>query len=211
MKTLALLALVPAALLLASCGQQTDERVAPEPPAAAQSTVAVPSDEAGEVASSIAAETPFVTIDCVSLQIMPTDTPPDGGAAVGGVSAILQPTGVPSITISTTEPLATELGVADISEGTGAAVQPGDTVTANYCGAGVGSKEVFDSSWTTGQPATFPLDGVIAGWQEGVPGMKVGGQRLLVIPSELGYGESGTGPIGPDETLIFVIELVSIG
>jgi peptidylprolyl isomerase len=122
----------------------------------------------------------------------------------------MQPTGVPSITISTTEPFATELGVADLSEGSGTEVQPGMTVTANYCGVGLGTQAVFDSSWARGEPASFPLDGVIAGWQEGLLGMKVGGQRLLVIPSDLGYGDAGTpdGSIPPGETLIFVVELV---
>jgi peptidylprolyl isomerase len=70
--------------------------------------------------------------------------------------------------------------------------------------------KIVESSWTSGQPATFPLAQVIPGWQQGMPGMKVGGRRLLVIPPALGYGAAGAGPIGPNETLIFVVDLVSV-
>ena len=59
-------------------------------------------------------------------------------------------------------------------------------------------------------PATFPLAGVIAGWQQGLPGAKVGGRRLLVIPADLGYGPNGSGPIGPNETLIFVVDIIAV-
>jgi len=69
--------------------------------------------------------------------------------------------------------------------------------------------EVVESSWS-GEPATFGLNQVILGWQQGIPGMKVGGRRLLVIPPALGYGEAGGGPIGPNETLIFVVDLINI-
>lgn len=69
--------------------------------------------------------------------------------------------------------------------------------------------KVVESSWTS-QPATFPLSGVIPGWQQGIPGMKVGGRRLLVIPAALGYGATGSGPIGPNETLIFVVDVLAI-
>lgn len=195
-----LLPIAVATALLAACGPQTDDRVAP----------AEPTTEASSLQEEVAAATPYVTIDCVSLQAMPTDTPPEGGAAIGGVSAIMQPTGVPSITIATGEPPATELGIADLTEGTGTEVQPGMTVTANYCGVGLGSQAVFDSSWARGTPLDFPLDGVIQGWAEGLIGMKVGGTRLLVIPSSLGYGDAGTpdGSIAPGETLIFVVELI---
>jgi peptidylprolyl isomerase len=70
--------------------------------------------------------------------------------------------------------------------------------------------KVIQSSWTTGSPATFPLAQVIPGWQQGMPGMKEGGRRLLIIPPALGYGAQGAGPIGPNETLIFVVDLVKV-
>jgi peptidylprolyl isomerase len=184
-------------LLATACGQQSDERVDTAGTAASDS-----------LQSQVAAATPFVTVDCTSLQAMPVDAPPDG-TTIGPVTAIFQPNGAPAITIATDATPATELGVADISVGTGTEVAAGMSVTANYCGVGLGTKAVFDSSWTRGEPATFPLDGVIAGWQEGLVGMKVGGQRLLVIPSDLGYGDSGTpdGSIPPGETLVFVVQL----
>jgi hypothetical protein len=191
--------LVPAALamvLLAACGQQTDDRV--------ESTASAP------IQSEIAAATPYVTLDCVSLQGMPTDAPPMDATTIGAVSAIFQPNGAPALTLATDAQPATELGIADITVGEGAEVQPGDTVTVQYCGAGYGGQAVFDSSWARGEPATFPLTNLIPGWQEGIPGMKVGGQRLLVIPGELGYGEAGTQGIAPNETLAFVIQLDAI-
>ena len=196
---------------LAGCGSQTDERVTPT--AESSSPVLEEVAPSGQAASAIASEiaaTPFVAIDCVSGQATGLDTAPNG-TTLGPVTASLQPTGVPTITLATDAPPATELGIADVSEGSGAEAQAGDTLTVNYCGVGLGTKALFDSSWTRGEPATFPLDGVIAGWQQGVPGMKVGGTRLLVIPGELGYGEQGTQGIPPNETLIFVVQLESIG
>jgi len=110
----------------------------------------------------------------------------------------------------------TELQIIDLTEGTGAVVPEGATITADYTGAYVVNGEIFESSKDSGQPATFPLSGVIPGWTQGVPGMKVGGIRRLVIPGTLAYGEapegytpgSGSRPLGP---LVFDIELVSLG
>lgn len=105
-----------------------------------------------------------------------------------------------------------QLIVQDIVEGTGAAVQATDNVTVNYVGIGAISRQQFDASWDAGTTASFPLNGVILGWQQGLVGMKVGGRRLLVIPGELAYGATppGGSGIGPNETLIFVVDLVSI-
>jgi peptidylprolyl isomerase len=116
----------------------------------------------------------------------------------------------PEITIPDTEP-PTTLHWVDLIEGDGAEVAAGATVTTHYVGVSWSTGEQFDSSWDRGEPIQFPLAGVITGWQEGIPGMKVGGRRLLVIPPDLGYGEAGTpgGPIGPNETLVFVIDMVS--
>jgi peptidylprolyl isomerase len=197
-------------LLTAACGQQTDDRAASSSPAATTAAAsAAPSS--GSVQSSIAAATPYVTLDCVSLQGSGVDAPPSSATTIGDVSAIMQPTGAPAITIKSDATPATELGIADMTVGTGAEAKAGDTITVNYCGAALGGKAVFDSSWANGQPATFPLSGLIEGWQQGLPGMKVGGQRLLVIPPALGYGEAGSGAIGPNETLVFVVQLESVG
>lgn len=105
-----------------------------------------------------------------------------------------------------------ELIIKDIVEGTGAAVQPTDNVTVQYVGVGAMSKQQFDASWDSGMTASFPLQGVILGWQQGLVGMKVGGRRLLVIPGDLAYGSTppdGSG-IQPNETLVFVVDLISI-
>jgi peptidylprolyl isomerase len=69
--------------------------------------------------------------------------------------------------------------------------------------------KVIESSWV-GQPATFALAQVVEGWQKGLPGAKVGGRRLLVLPPEMGYGAAGAGPIGPNETLIFVVDILGV-
>jgi FKBP-type peptidyl-prolyl cis-trans isomerase len=105
------------------------------------------------------------------------------------------------------EPAVLDSGVQiiDISAGDGTEAQAGDTVTVNYTGWLEDGTE-FDSG-----SLTQPLGGLIAGWQEGVPGMRVGGTRRVIIPPELGYGEGGFGTtIPPNATLIFDIELLSI-
>ena len=82
-----------------------------------------------------------------------------------------------------------------------------------YVGVNYSNGEEFDSSWSTGQPFEFQLGsgGVIPGWDEGIPGMKVGGRRELIIPPDLAYGQQGRPPdIGPDETLVFVVDLVDV-
>lgn len=95
----------------------------------------------------------------------------------------------------------------DLVVGKTAVVKPGDTVTIHYTGALASDGSVFDSS-IGGQPATFPLGSLIPGWQQGIPGMQVGGKRRLYIPSELGYGAAGSGSsIPPNADLIFDIEL----
>lgn len=105
----------------------------------------------------------------------------------------------------------TDLEKIDLTEGSGDEVQPGATITAHYTGALCKDGTIFQSSHDFGQPATFPLSGVIAGWTQGVPGMKVGGTRRLVIPAELAYGSSSPAPnIPANSDLVFDIELVSI-
>jgi peptidylprolyl isomerase len=102
-----------------------------------------------------------------------------------------------------------ELVVVDLVEGDGAEAAPGATVTTHYVGVSWTNDRQFDASWDRGEPITFPLSNVIAGWQEGIPGMKVGGRRLLIIPPDLGYGAQSPSPdIAPNDTLVFVIDLV---
>lgn len=103
------------------------------------------------------------------------------------------------------------LEVIDIEEGTGAEVQPGATITAHYTGALCKNAIIFQSSHDFGEAVTFGLDQVIAGWTEGVPGMKVGGMRRLVIPSEMAYGSKrAAANIPPNSDLVFDIELIAI-
>lgn len=104
-----------------------------------------------------------------------------------------------------------KLQIIDLKKGDGKAASKDSTVTAHYTGALAKNGEIFESSKDIGQPVTFPLADVIKGWQEGVPGMKEGGTRRLIIPAELAYGESGKPPkIGPNEPLVFDIELISV-
>jgi len=200
--------LLGASLSLAACGQQTDDRS----PTATEETTAAVTEEAptDEAPTADAAAAPFISLDCVSGAEAPTDAPPAGSASVGDAYASISGDGVPVLTLSTSAAPAADLGYADLVVGEGAEVQPGDTVTVNYCGAGYGGLAVFDSSWSRGEPIAFPLGNLIPGWQEGIPGMKVGGQRLLVIPGPLGYGEQGAPGIAPNETLVFLIELLGV-
>ena len=104
-----------------------------------------------------------------------------------------------------------ELEIIDLEEGDGEVVQEGATVTAHYTGALAKNGTIFQSSRDLGEPIEFPLSGVIEGWTEGVPGMKVGGTRRLIIPAEKAYGETGSPPsIGPNEPLVFDIELTAV-
>lgn len=111
----------------------------------------------------------------------------------------------------TTAPVS-ELQIIDTVEGTGEAVPEGATITAHYTGALVSDGKIFQSSHDTGQPFTSPLSGLIEGWQKGIPGMKVGGTRRLVIPYAQAYGEAGSPPSIPEKAdLVFDIELVGLG
>jgi peptidylprolyl isomerase len=102
----------------------------------------------------------------------------------------------------------TELVITDIEIGTGAEAQPGDTVDVHYLGVDLETGEEFDSSWSRGQSVDFPLAALIPGWQQGIPGMKIGGRRQLVVPPELAYGPAGGGHRLSGRTLIFVIDLL---
>ena len=120
------------------------------------------------------------------------------------------PPGSPEFTIPEGVPSG-DLVVDDLVVGDGAEAVTDGTVTINYVGVSCSTGTIFDNSYSRGEPATFPLGGLIEGWQLGIPGMKVGGQRLLVIPPDLGYGPAGRpGSIAGNETLIFLVELVDV-
>ena len=107
----------------------------------------------------------------------------------------------------------TDLEITDITIGDGPEATPGQQVSVQYVGVAHSTGKEFDSSWNRRQPFSFQLGGgqVIAGWDRGVVGMKVGGRRRLVIPPHLGYGDRGAGGvIKPGETLIFVVDLIGV-
>jgi len=132
---------------------------------------------------------------CKAVKDLPKGTLP------GKPTTILMPTGVPPKT----------LGKSDLKVGVGDAVKAGQSVTVNYVGVACSTGKQFDSSWDSGTPFTTTLEegGLIKGWVEGIPGMKKGGVRELVIPPALAYADAGNGDIAPGETLVFVIQLNS--
>ncbi|HEX2896197.1 MAG TPA: FKBP-type peptidyl-prolyl cis-trans isomerase [Marmoricola sp.] len=110
-------------------------------------------------------------------------------------------------------PPPTDLEITDITEGSGPEATAGSTVSVHYVGVAHSTGEEFDASYNRGAPLDFRLGvgQVIAGWDQGVQGMKVGGRRKLVIPPHLGYGDRGAGGvIKPGETLIFVVDLLGV-
>jgi peptidylprolyl isomerase len=118
----------------------------------------------------------------------------------------------PSVTIPETDPPDT-LEASDDVVGDGIEAAPGRTVTVHYVGVSWSTGEQFDASWDRMEPFRFGLGAgqVIQGWDEGVVGMRVGGRRTLTIPPDLGYGARGAGGvIGPNETLVFVVDLLDV-
>lgn len=107
-----------------------------------------------------------------------------------------------------TGPAPADLTIRDITVGDGAEATPGAKVNVHYLGVEFDSGDEFDSSWNRGESIEFPLRGLIPGWQMGIPGMKVGGRRELVIPPHLAYGPAGGGHRLSGKTLIFVIDLL---
>jgi peptidylprolyl isomerase len=103
-----------------------------------------------------------------------------------------------------------ELAIEDVVVGDGAEAVPGGTVTVHYVGVEYDTGEEFDSSWNRGESIEFPLQGLIQGWQDGIPGMRVGGRRRLTIPPEQAYGPAGGGHRLSGKTLIFIIDLLDV-
>jgi peptidylprolyl isomerase len=121
------------------------------------------------------------------------------------------PKGAPAMPL-TPGPAPTKLTTRDLKIGTGAVVPKNAKVTVNYVGVACSTGKIFDSSYTAKPFAADLAGGVIAGWTQGVPGMRVGGVRLLSIPSDLGYGAAGSAPaIGADEPLFFLVAVVKLG
>jgi peptidylprolyl isomerase len=159
---------------------------------------AVPSEEATEAATEA-----------------PTEAAPEAAAPTEGKTGV-KVTGKagekPTIEVPEGAEPPSELTIEDLEEGDGAEAKAGSTISVDYVGALYKDGTVFDNSYDRGEPISFPLGAqqVIAGWDQGFEGMKVGGRRVLVIPSDLAYGPTGQGPIGPDEALVFVVELKDV-
>lgn len=108
------------------------------------------------------------------------------------------------------EPAPTVLTTKDIVVGDGAEAPANSVVNVHYLGVDYESGEEFDSSWGRGESIEFPLNRLIKGWQEGIPGMKVGGRRMLICPPEMAYGPAGAGHRLSGRTLVFVIDLLGV-
>jgi peptidylprolyl isomerase len=174
--------LAAAALGVAACGGK-DEKAATTPPPAATTAAPAPAATATTPARPAVAS---ISKDRSKKPEIP------------------QPAGAPP----------SKLVVRDIVKGKGRKAKVDDNVTVQYVGVSYSTGQQFDASWDSGSPAQFALtEGqLIQGWIEGIPGMRVGGRRELVIPPDLGYGPNGNPPaIGPNETLVFVIDLLKIG
>jgi peptidylprolyl isomerase len=180
--------LAAAAVVLATaagCGSGAGSSAPPAPPAAGPSA---PAPSAG--APSAAAPTPVAGVPALTGN--PTDLTQPSQAEAGSGQP---PTG---------------LVTQDIVVGTGPAATAADTVDVQYSGTLYSDGTLFDSSWSRGAPATFPLNGVVPGFAQGIEGMQVGGRRVIVIPPDLGYGAQTRGPIPGGSTLVFVVDLVGI-
>jgi peptidylprolyl isomerase len=176
--TLAVLA-AGAALALGACGGD-DDKDTTSAAAAPTTTEAAPTTTAAPAAEEGAA--------------------PEVSGKVGEKPTIAKASGSPPA----------ELVSEDIEKGDGATAKEGDKVSVQYVGQSFSTGQEFDASWNRGEPFEFTLGAgeVIPGWDEGVAGMKEGGRRELVIPPDLAYGAEGSPPaIGPNETLVFVIDL----
>jgi peptidylprolyl isomerase len=139
-----------------------------------------------------------------------TDTTASTSAAA---PATAKPRPKPKVKVPGGKP-PSKLVVKDLIPGKGPAAKAGDPITVNYIGVNFKNGKMFDNSYDRGQPFPFQLGGgqVIPGWDKGLVGMKVGGRRQITIPPSLGYGPQGSPPaIAPNETLVFVVDLLSIG
>lgn len=161
-----------------------------------------------------------VVADATKDAELPTQSAPESTAPPTTLASVADkpcveatgiPEGAPEVEMPVGE-IPDELVSTDLTEGDGAEAALGKSITVDYIGVACSTGMVFDSSYEAGQPATFDLveGGLIEGWTEAIPGMKVGGQRQLVIPAAQAYGEAGNQGIAPDESLVFVIELKEV-
>ena len=161
---------------------------------------------------TIASLIAMVGASILGVQLMSNSTPTApsaSGASTPGLPTVSAVAGEAPTISAPTGAAPSELTMADVIVGTGAEVLPTSTLTVHYTLMAWSTGKIIESSWG-GQPAVFPLANVVEGWQKGLPGAKVGGRRLLVLPPEMGYGAAGSGPIGPNETLIFAVDILGV-
>jgi peptidylprolyl isomerase len=186
-----------ASAALTACGSSS-------PSAAGSSGAASRSSVSTSPSTAATGSGTAVTGGSASASAIGTISDPSPAGTFGTEPTVVVPPGPPP----------TRLEEANLITGTGTTAKAGDTVTVQYVGVAYSSHKVFDASWNRGQPFTFTLGvgQVIKGWDEGVVGMKVGGRRELIIPPQLAYGAASPGAgIAPNDTLIFVVDLVSVG
>ncbi|GIJ00136.1 peptidylprolyl isomerase [Sediminihabitans luteus] len=171
-----------------------------------RAVIAIPAQDpsTGEATTSVLALEVTDAIDVPDRATGEAVTPPAGLPTV-----TLDDTGKPSIEIPKDYEEPTELVAQTLIKGDGAVVKETDTITAHYTGWLTDGTQ-FDSSWDRGAPASFSLTGVIKGWTQGLAGQTVGSQVLLVIPSDLGYGETASGSIPANSTLVFVVDILAV-
>ncbi|NUP59280.1 MAG: peptidylprolyl isomerase [Pseudarthrobacter sp.] len=189
---------VGSSLALAVPGQQS------APASAAPSDSATPSPSAAAEPSQLLIIKVLSAADATPVLDKPqgeTVTPP------AGLPTVTEKDGKPEINVSGAA-APTSLVSQDLIKGTGAAVKESDTLTVNYVGVNLADGTKFDSSFDRGQPATFPLTGVIKGWTQGLAGKTVGSRVLLVIPKDLAYGDAGQGQAKGD--LVFVVDILGV-
>jgi peptidylprolyl isomerase len=162
---------------------------------AAQGVTLAPSAGATSATSTAAASTTSASASATSTTTSNTPLP----AALKTKPKVAIPSGAPP----------SKLVVKDLIKGTGPAATANSTVNVQYVGELYKGGKQFDASWNdgSGQPVSLPLSGVIKGWQQGIPGMKVGGRREIIIPPSLGYGATAQSKIPANSTLVFVIDL----
>lgn len=152
-----------------------------------------------------------LTIIVIVLLVQQNNAKPSIGAASTSSNANTTTTGAKMQNFTPTSTPQAKLEFIDTTVGSGATVKPGDTITADYVGALMSDGTVFDASASHGGSATFPLSGVIQGWSLGIPGMKVGGTRRLLIPASLAYGPSSpSAAIPANADLVFDVTIVKI-
>lgn len=157
-----------------------------------------------------------VVADAEKDESLPTQVAPTTLASAAGkpcleATDVPEAEGKPEVEMPVGE-VPEELETTDITVGDGVEAVLGKTIKVHYIGMACSTGKQFESSWDSGEPAEFPLTegGLIKGWTDGIPGMKVGGRRMLVIPGDLAYGEAGNQGIAPNEALVFVIDLIDV-